>query len=107
MRHMHIAWTHTGFAMVVIMHFIFIFIRVTALEPEDKNMRKTVIFLFAAVMLQAVLGACSLGYTQFLEKGLQPSMAQIWFTTFHQSLGAVLLATTVILVAMLRRRIPG
>ena len=104
-KHMHVAWTHAGFALIVVTHVVLVFLRVSNLHLEDKAPLRAGLFLLSAIMLQLGLGAGSLGYTQFMEKGLQPSTAQIWFTTFHQSLGAALLATIALLTCMLAKRI--
>lgn len=104
MQHMHVAWTHTGFAFVVVTHVVLVFLRVSSLQLQDTAPLRTATFLLIAIMLQVLLGVGSLGLTQFMERGLQPSTAQIIFTTFHQSLGAVLLATMALLTLMLQKR---
>ncbi len=105
MKHMHVAWTHAGFALIVATHVVLVFLRVSGLHLEDQAPLRASVFLLGAVMLQLVLGAGSLGFTQFMERGLQPSTMQIWFTTFHQSLGAALLATIALLTLMLAKRV--
>jgi len=105
MRHLHIALTHTAFALVVVTHVILVYLRIAHLEPKDKTLSQTAHFLLAAVMLQVVLGAGSLGFTQLMARMQDPSQAQIVFTTFHQSLGAGLLATIFLLTWMLAKRV--
>lgn len=104
MKHMHVVWTHAGFALIVVMHVVFVYLRVSSLQLEGKAPLKAATFLLSAIMLQILLGAGSLGLTQFMQRGLEPSTVQIWFTTFHQSLGAILLATIALLTAMLYER---
>lgn len=104
-RHMHAAWTHTGFALVVVTHIVLVFMRVSNLHLEDKAPLRAATFLLFAVLLQIILGAGSLGLTQFLSHDGQPTLLQVCFTTFHQSLGAVLLATMIVLTAMLAKRV--
>ncbi len=104
MKHMHVAWTHAAFALIVVMHVIFVFLRVSNLQLQDNAPLRVATFLLSAVMLQVLLGVGSLGLTQFMQRGPQPSTAQIWFTTFHQSLGAVLLASILLLTLMLHKR---
>ncbi len=104
-RHLHIAWTHAAFALVVIMHIVFCFLRVSGLSLENKTPYKITMFLLIAVMFQLILGGGSLGLSDFLSKSHQPTEIQIWFTTFHQSLGAVILASTSLLAAMLKKHL--
>lgn len=104
-RHMHVAWMHTGFAMIVVVHVILVFLRVSHLQLENRAPFKVVLFLLFGIMFQVMLGAGSLGITQFLARTGQPSTAQLWFTTFHQSLGAVLLASILLLTLMLHKRV--
>lgn len=105
LRHLHVALTHTGFALVVVTHVILVYLRVSHLELKDKGLSQTAHFLLAAVMLQVVLGAGSLGFTQLMARLQDPSQAQIVFTTFHQSLGAMLLAAIWLLTDMLSKRV--
>ncbi len=105
LRHLHVALTHTAFALVVVTHVILVYLRVSHLELKDKALSQTATFLLAAILLQVVLGAGSLGFTQLMARLQDPSQAQIVFTTFHQSLGAILLATMALLTLMLSKRL--
>ena len=105
-KHVHIAYTHAAFAFVVVTHVVLVFLRVTQLDKEDQAPQQIVLFLLIAVMLQVLLGVCSLGLTQFMNQVAgDPSQAQIWTTTFHQSLGAFLLAAIMLLTFMLQKRV--
>lgn len=105
MRHLHIALTHTAFALIVVTHVILVFLRISNLEVKDKALSQGAFFLLGAVLLQIILGAGSLGFTQLMARLQDPSQAQIVFTTFHQSLGAVLFAAICLLTTMLSRRL--
>lgn len=105
MRHMHVAWTHAAFAFVVVTHVVLVFLRVSSLHLEDKAPLRVSTFLLVVIMLQVLLGVGSLGLTQFMARGYQPSAAQVVFTTFHQSLGAMLLAAIALLTFMLAKQI--
>lgn len=104
-RHLHIAWTHTAFAFVVTAHVVLIYLKSEGLEVKDKGLTQITLFLLCAVMLQIILGAGSLGLTQLMARLDDPTPAQIWFTTFHQSLGAFLLAAIWLLTQMLAARV--
>lgn len=105
MRHLHIALTHTAFAFVVVTHVVLVYLRISNLEIKEKTLAQASNFLLFGIMLQVVLGAGSLGFTQLMARLEDPSQAQIVFTTFHQSLGAGLLAVMGLLTAMLSKRL--
>lgn len=104
-RHLHIAWTHVVFALVVTLHIVLIYLRAAQLDSEDKPPRQIALFLLNIIFLQILLGAGSLGFTQFLARHYEPTSISVWFTTFHQSLGAVLFVSTVTLGAMFYKRL--
>jgi cytochrome c oxidase assembly protein subunit 15 len=94
---------HIGVAFLVLLHALLTFLKLNGLENDSQKLARHAFTLGALVLCQIFLGLGSYYYTLILEKAAMPRTAEVLFTTAHQSLGAAILATSVLLTFRTRR----
>ncbi len=89
--------THVILAFLIAIHALFIVVRIlkdSALIPFLNH----ALFLASLVTAQVFLGAGSYILALVIEKAAYPRTSEVLITTAHQSIGALILATTTILM---------
>ena len=92
----------TGF--LVLIHSIVVMVRVFQDFESEKKLVIPSVFMGVITLLQLTLGMGAFVYAMMLAETIQPSAGKIFFVTAHQTLGAVLLATSVFLLLRVYRR---
>lgn len=97
-RHAHHGTVlHIINAFLVLFHIALSFGRITKLYPADKLMNRCGVAFGLFALVQIFLGMGSFIFTQVLERGYAPAAGEVIFTAAHQTLGAVILAISVLL----------
>jgi len=100
-------WPHVGHAVVVSFVLAWTAVRALTVYPHVEAVRRP-----AIVMLSLVIAQLCLGFTAFLTRvewgkdAIQPELPMIISTVAHVAVGALLLATTVILAIQVWRHAP-
>ena len=84
-------------AFLIIIHVLFIIPKVTKEKETQKLFLKPLMFLGVLVISQIFLGLGSYIYKIVLLPGPMPRTSEVLFTTAHQSNGALILGTVVVL----------
>ena len=92
----------TGF--LVLIHAAVVMVRALGNYELEKKLIYPSVFLGVAALLQLALGMGAFIYTIMLSETTQPSAGKVFFVTAHQTLGAVLLATSVLLALRIYRK---
>lgn len=88
---------HVILAFLIVIHILFILIRIL----RDDDLKKLVnhsLFLASLATAQIFLGVGSYILTLVIEKASYPRTSEVLITTAHQSVGAMILATTLLLM---------
>ena len=93
---------HFLMAFLIALHVLFITFRVMSHEASRIRFASHAIFLSLAVMTQLFFGFGAYIYTRVLVKPIQPTLAEVWLRTAHQTIGTLILAAvfTLMLRAM-------
>ena len=78
----------------------------TSILPMKKVEGRTALSLGILVILQIFLGLGAFGFTIMMEPTTLPRTAEVFFTTAHQTVGALILATGVVLTLLSFKRYP-
>jgi cytochrome c oxidase assembly protein subunit 15 len=104
-RHAHQGTVlHILNAFLVFLHVALSFGRIQRFYDQDTLMRRLGMALGLFVLIQVFLGMGAFIFTQVLERGYAPSTGEVLFTAIHQTLGAVILAVSVLLSLIAARR---
>ncbi len=88
-------WLHIIWAFAVFILTALLIIRVLSESGDGKPVLRLALFLGFLVTAEFFLGIGAFVFTQI--KAVQPGLASILFPTIHQTLGALILATMVVL----------
>jgi heme a synthase len=91
---------HMVVAALVLIHVILVVIRTNQIEHADTAPQNVATSLGILTVLQIFLGVGSFVFTRMIEQGYAPSTEQVIFTAAHQTTGALILASSVVLVLM-------
>jgi len=95
--------SHIISGFLVLIHAIMVMNRVAKNHEGERKFIIPSIGLGLITLFQTALGMGSFIYTVMLQPTLQPSSQKVFFVTAHQSLGALLLATSVFLFLRILR----
>ncbi len=99
----HTGWgipIHVLLAFLVLVHVLLSVLRIVRSHPEQKKISGLAVGLGAMTVIQIFLGMGAFIFTKMIPRSYAPSLGQIIFTTAHQSLGALILASAVLLILM-------
>jgi heme A synthase len=98
-----VVYEHMGFALVVVVHVVLVFVRVYKM-PEVKNpFRAPAMGLVVLTVFQIVLGLGAFLYTQVIPReGDVPSLPEVVFASAHHTNGALVLGLAALLFVMAR-----
>ena len=82
---------HFMMAFLIALHVLFITFRIMSHEASRIRFASHAIFLSLAVMTQLFLGFGAYIYTRVLVNPIQPTLAEVWLRTAHQTIGALIL----------------
>ena len=84
-------------AFLVLIHVALSFGRIQRFYFSDNLMKRLGLLLGASTLVQVFLGMGSFIFTRVLEHSYAPAAGQVFFTAAHQTTGALVLATSVLL----------
>lgn len=88
---------HLFGAFLVIIHALFVLIKSSKDESTRTLFQGQALLGFGLVLFQLFLGLGSFVFKYYVEKQLVPTTGEIFFTTAHQSLGALILMNLVVM----------
>lgn len=88
---------HIGVAFLVLLHALLTTVKAGSLEKDPQGLYKHSVFMGLFVLCQMFLGLGAYYFTLHIEKAAMPRTAEVLLTTAHQSLGALILATSITL----------
>jgi cytochrome c oxidase assembly protein subunit 15 len=89
-------WHFAG-TFLIFVHALLVILKVPRQYPEVKKLIAPAIFLGILVVVQIFLGFGVFIFKIMLEKPAVPRLAEVFFATTHQSTGALILVTSVLL----------
>lgn len=93
-----IAWHVLG-AFLIALHVFFAIVKIATDETARTKLFGHAAGIGMLVIAQIFLGLAAFIFTRMLERGLVPTTGEVLFTTAHQTIGALILAGTVLLTA--------
>jgi protoheme IX farnesyltransferase len=98
-RHTHGAGLsyHLFGAFMVFIHTLFVLIKSSKDDPTRKLFQGQSLLVFGLVLFQLFLGLGSYVFKYYVEKQLVPTTGEVFFTTAHQTLGALILMNLVVM----------
>lgn len=99
----YILISHIISGFLVLIHALIVMNRVVKNHEGEKKLIVPSIGLGLITLFQTTLGMGSFIYTVVLRQTVQPQLQKIFFVTAHQSLGALLLATSIFLYLRIMR----
>lgn len=94
----HAVTPHIIVAFLVLLHILFLVLKVSHVCPSTSRMPKVGASLGMMVLVQFFLGIGSFVFTRMLESNYAPRMGEVIFTAAHQTFGAMILGTTFFIV---------
>jgi len=100
-------WPHVAHAGVVTIVLTWTAVRAITAYPKIEAVRKPAVALLSLLMTQLCLGfAAFLARVAWAKESLQPELPMVISTVAHVAVGALLLATTVVLAIQVWRHVP-
>ncbi len=100
----HAVVPHMIVAFLIVIHVILVLVRVMQLGTGPlKGPVPIALTLGIATVVQIFLGMGSFIFTRLMASGYSPSLAQVVFTAAHQTTGALVLGTSVLLTLRVSR----
>ncbi|MBI4358084.1 MAG: COX15/CtaA family protein [Candidatus Omnitrophica bacterium] len=99
-----VAISHVVSAFLVLIHAIIVMVRAWSCSEGDNGITRPALAIGILTLLQMALGMGAFIYQFMLGATAQSSEGKIFFVTAHQSLGALLLATSVLFALKVFRR---
>jgi cytochrome c oxidase assembly protein subunit 15 len=96
-------WLHIIFAFVMLLTVSFLMTRAFNHFADEGQILRPVLFLGFLILLEFFLGIGAFIFTRLIENS-PPGLGRVIFPTIHQTLGAVILATSVVLTLRSRLR---
>ncbi len=106
LNHAHLALTHTAFALVVLVLAALAGYRAAGAHKHEPILRRLGHAVSHSVLLQLVLGGITLFLVLPYKPGKIDPPAAVIFSTAHQAVGAILIASSALLLAWTRRLTP-
>jgi cytochrome c oxidase assembly protein subunit 15 len=94
----HAVALHIMGAFLVLLHILILVLRLSHVSPATSRLPKVGAALGIMVLVQFFLGIGSFVFTQMLEPGYAPRAGEVVFTAAHQTVGAMILGTTFLIV---------
>ncbi len=99
----HAIMPHVLAAFLVLISVLVLTLKIAQMQKEDLLLSGLSRFLGFAVLVQFFLGIGSFVFTQMLRSGYAPSGGEVLFTSAHQTLGVLILATGVVMTVRVYR----
>lgn len=93
----HIVWWHAGGAMLIFLTLMVFWLHLSRTAGGKENLQSILRVLTLFIFAQILLGIGAFILTMMMERGVRPIGPEIWITAVHQTLGAIILAVSLLL----------
>lgn len=99
---------HIVNAVLVVLLMTRVFLLASSMREESRALYRSAHIVIGLIGVQLLLGVGALLFTQVFAKTETPSLGEVFFRTAHQSLGALILASIILMTAKAHRilRVP-